>query len=110
MDELIYHEGQYLPVDYKLARKEGEHFRVQLAAYAMMVEEHYQQPVHEGLLYLILARKTVRIRITSQLRKKVQTLVLQMHHIAATEHMPAPPDSRRQCVECEFRRFCNDVL
>ena len=26
------------------------------------------------------------------------------------EIMPPPPASQRQCVTCEFQRFCNDVV
>ncbi|MDX2141346.1 MAG: CRISPR-associated protein Cas4 [Chloroflexota bacterium] len=110
VDELIVHEGQLIPVDYKLARREGTHFRVQLVAYALMAEEQYQMTVQKGLIYLIQARKTVEIRITSQLRKKVTDALVEMRRIAETERMPTPPESVKPCLECEFRRFCNDVV
>jgi CRISPR-associated exonuclease Cas4 len=110
VDELIWHEGRLIPVDYKLARKDGAHFRVQVAAYALMAEEQFQVKVDFGLLYLIQARKSVQIRITSQLRQKVVDALAKMREIAATERMPTPPDSIKPCLECEFRRFCNDVV
>ncbi len=110
VDELIWHEGQLIPVDYKLARKEGPHFRVQLAAYGLMAAEQYRVKVDFGLIYLIQARKTVQIRFTSQLRQKVVDALEKMREITATERMPAPPDSVKPCLECEFRRFCNDVV
>lgn len=109
VDELIWHEGTIIPVDYKLSRREQSHFKLQLTAYAMMAEEQYQVPIRFGLLYLIQARKTVRIAFSSQLRQKVVRTVTQMRQIAHTEYMPPPPDSIRPCLECEFRRFCNDV-
>lgn len=110
VDELIWHQGQVIPVDYKLARQAHAHFKLQLAAYAMMAEEQYQTTSAFGLLYLIQARKTVRIAITSQLRKKVVETIEQMRQIAESEWMPAPPDSIHPCLECEFRAFCNDVV
>ncbi len=110
VDELIWHQGEIIPVDYKLARRELPHFKLQLTAYAMMAEEHYQLKVPFGLLYLIQARKTVRVRFSPQLRRKVVEVVSQMRTISDTEYMPRPPESIRPCLECEFRRFCNDVV
>jgi CRISPR-associated exonuclease Cas4 len=110
VDELIWHEGTIIPVDYKLSRREQPHFKLQLTAYAMMAEEQYQVPITFGLLYLIQARKTVRVAFSSQLRQKVVRAVTQMRQIANAEYMPPPPDSIRPCLECEFRRFCNDVV
>jgi CRISPR-associated exonuclease Cas4 len=40
----------------------------------------------------------------------VKDVVDEMHVMVEREAMPQPPRSRRQCVNCEFRRFCNDVL
>lgn len=110
VDELIWHDGAIVPVDYKLARKAQDHFKLQLMTYALLAEEHYQTQIKFGLLYLIQARKTVRVTFSSQLRRKVVESVAQMRRIAEMETMPAPPDSIRPCLECEFRRFCNDVV
>jgi CRISPR-associated exonuclease Cas4 len=110
IDELIWHEGMFIPVDYKLARREQPHFKLQLTAYALLAEEHYGTTIKFGLLYLIQARKTVRIAFSSQLRQKVIRVVAEMRQIAAEESMPAPPNSIRPCLECEFRRFCNDTV
>lgn len=110
VDELIWQDGAVIPVDYKLSRKVHDHFRLQLAAYALLAEEHYQTRISFGLLYLIQARKTVRVGFSSQLRRQVVESVNQMRRIVEMESMPRPPDSIRPCLECEFRRFCNDVV
>lgn len=110
VDELIWHEGSIIPVDYKLSRREQNHFKLQLAAYALLAEEQYQTTIRFGLLYLIQARKTIHVIFSSQLRRKVVESVSQMRLIAGAEYMPPPPESIRPCLECEFRRFCNDVL
>ncbi|MCI0708665.1 MAG: CRISPR-associated protein Cas4 [Chloroflexi bacterium] len=101
-------EGRY-PIDYKLARKAGYHFQVQIAAYAMLLEEHFQTHVPTGYLYLIPARKTVEIDISSKLRSAVHRAIDRLHMISTLEHMPEPTQYRQRCSDCEFRRFCNDV-
>lgn len=109
VDELIITKQHCIPVDYKFAQKSGDHFRLQLAAYALMVEAELKMPVSMGLLYLIRTRKTENIPITRQLRQKVIETLKQMREIALLEHMPDATERRQQCPDCEFRRFCNDV-
>lgn len=109
IDEVIWLSDEAIPVDYKLARKAGFHFKVQIAAYAMLLEDVYQVSVKRGLLYLIRARKTEEVEITRKLRKTVKQALSQMRQITEHEAMPAPTDWRQRCLECEFRRFCNDV-
>ena len=104
-------DAEGIVVEYKLSeQKAGSHFKLQLAAYALMLEEVWGIPVKRGFLYSIPLRKAELIPITSQLRKKVVQTVEQIRRIVETEIMPAPATSSYRCVTCEFRRFCNDVV
>ncbi len=109
IDEVVQLETEIVPVDYKLARQVGYHYKVQLAAYALMLEETYHQPVQRGIIYLIPVRKTHVVPITQALRRQAQTAATTMRAIAEREVMPPPTDWRQRCADCEFRRFCNDV-
>jgi CRISPR-associated exonuclease Cas4 len=112
VDEVIDVEVPYpqlIPVDYKLSRRVGQHFKLQLAAYAELLEATYLLPVERGYLYLIPARKFEVVKITDNLRSTLRRLLDEMRKIQATEHMPPPAKYVRQCVNCEFRRYCNDV-
>lgn len=102
---------ELMPVEYKLSdRAIGKHFKVQLAMYALLLEEAWQARVQRGFLYLIPLRQAVAIPITATLRRQAQLQVAAIHTMVEREIMPAPPTSRRPCVTCEFRRFCNDVV
>jgi len=105
-------EGQeWIPVDYKqTTRRTGPHIRRQLAAYGMMLEETYGGIVRRGFVCSLITRKTEEIAFTERLRGEVREVVAAMREMVQREVMPAPPKSRRPCVNCEFRRFCNDVL
>lgn len=103
--------AEAIVVEYKLSeQKAGTHFALQLAAYALLVEEAWQLPVKKGFLYSIPLRRAEPVLITAQLRKKVVQTVEQIRQIVDSEIMPPPPTSLRRCVTCEFRRFCNDVV
>ena len=105
-------EGRkWVPVDYKqTARKTGKHIRQQLAAYGMMLEETLGGTAEHGFVYSLVTRKTEKVRLTKQLRDEVRATVTAMREMVRQERMPDAPASRRPCVSCEFRRFCNDVL
>lgn len=98
-------------VDYKLSEREaGSHFKLQLAAYAVMLEEAWGIPVRRAFLYHIPQRQAEAIPITASLRQKVETTITAIHAAIAGELMPRPPARLGPCVSCEFRRFCNDVV
>jgi CRISPR-associated exonuclease Cas4 len=110
IDEIIHIGDRYIPVDYKLARKAGYHFKVQVAAYAMLVESTFQTRVEQAILYLTLSKLSVDVRITDGLRREVYKAIETMRDIAAREAIPPPTEYRQRCIDCEFRRFCNDVI
>ena len=104
-------EREWIPVDYKqTTRRTGPHVRCQLTAYGMMLEETWGGVVRRGFVYSLVTRKAEEIKLTKRLRSEVQEVVAVMQEMVEREAMPGPPRSRRPCVNCEFRRFCNDVL
>lgn len=98
-------------VEYKHSElKAGPHFKLQIAAYALMIEESWQIPVRRGFLYSIPLRKAEEIVITTALRKKVPTVIQAIKQLMDSEQMPEPTKAQKRCPTCEFRRFCNDVI
>jgi len=99
-----------IPVEYKDSPgRVGKHLHLQLAAYGLLLEEAWGLPVRRGFLYFIPLRRAQEIKLTTHLRKQVQKTVIAMRRMVEHEAMPDPPKSRRRCVNCEFRRFCNDL-
>jgi CRISPR-associated exonuclease Cas4 len=110
LDEVVYSTtGEVVPVDYKLAKRTSWHYKVQLAAYALMLEVATAVAIERGFLYLIPTRKMVEIRLKQDLREQVIMLLNQMRDMVEHETMPEPAANANHCVNCEFRRFCNDV-
>lgn len=103
-------EGEVIPVDYKLSRVAGQHFKLQLAAYALMLEEMRGVAVRRGFLYYIPLRRAEAVPINDRLRRQLAAALAAMREMLEREKMPAPTPQLRKCVACEFRRFCNDVL
>jgi CRISPR-associated exonuclease Cas4 len=98
-------------VDYKLTEgKAGNHVAIQVAAYALLIEEAWGIPVRKGFIYHLGQRRAEAIALTPALRRKVIEATEELHRFILSERMPNPPKSLAPCVACEFRRFCNDVI
>lgn len=102
---------ELIPVDYKQTdRRAGPHVRWQLAAYGIMLEETWGGIVRRGFLYSLLTRRAEEVTLTRSMRQELREIVAAMREMVERERMPDPPPSRKPCVNCEFRRFCNDVV
>lgn len=103
--------AQGIVIEYKYSvQKAGPHFALQLAAYALLLEEAWNMPVMQGYVYSIPSKKAEPVPITSHLRKKVIQTIQRIKQSIESEAMPPPPQSLYRCATCEFRRFCNDVV
>ena len=103
-------ERELIPVDFKESKIGGDHFKLQVAAYGMMLEEMRGIPVRRRFLYLIPLRRAETFAIDKRLRKKVEAALVGMKRVMTHETMPEPTPNLSKCVACEFRRFCNDVM
>ncbi len=100
-----------IPVDFKLSRHDpGRHFKLQLACYALLLEENWGAPAPEGIIHLIPLRENIRVKLDQRLRRAAEQELVAIRRMIEHEQMPAPTPARSRCVDCEFRRFCNDVL
>ena len=108
---VVTEDGQYFPVEFKdtTGRVSANH-RYQLAGYAVLVEEIHGVEVDTAFVYRIPLKRVTAVRLTAALKRKVRTALQEMRAMLDTEQMPPPTPQRGKCVDCEFRRFCSDVL
>lgn len=100
-----------IPVDFKLSRRDpGRHFKLQLACYAMMLEDDWGKAVEAGAIYLIPTKQVIQVPITTRLRQEAIRQLLAIRQMVTAQQVPPPTAQRSRCVNCEFRRFCNDVV
>jgi CRISPR-associated exonuclease Cas4 len=111
LDMLIETETELIPVDYKQSKKVGKHFKLQLMAYGRLLELAHPtgKPVNRGFLYLIPERKATAVIFTKPIRRQLDQSMSHLRQIAWGQQMPAPTKFAARCVDCEFKRFCNDV-
>lgn len=98
------------PVEYKATKREpGAQYKLQLAAYALLLEEAGGHVVRQGFFVLTPLRKVIPVRLDAGAKARARSAIAAMHAVVASEAVPPPPKSVAKCTVCEFRRFCNDV-
>lgn len=110
---LVVRDGNHpeaIPVDYKDSTRVQPNWKAQLAAYGFLLELAWGIQVRRGFVYLIPVRKAELVKLEE--RQKVQTrrLLESVLKSIQSESMPAPTRVRGRCVDCEYRRFCNDLF
>lgn len=102
------HRGLYeiYPVEYKKGKpKESEEDILQLAAQAMCLEEMFSTDIQEGALFYGETRRRETIKITSELRGQVESMVEEMHQYYAKKYSPRVKYSKR-CSACSLKEAC----
>lgn len=110
LDLLIRTPAAYYPVDFKFTEGRPRRNHVlQLAAYALLVEEAYDTRVERGFIYLIPAANAVAVEISDERKREVRELLAMMRGMVASEVMPDPTPVRARCTDCEYRNYCADI-
>jgi CRISPR-associated exonuclease Cas4 len=110
LDLLIVTPAACYPADFK--DTDGgvrRNHRIQLAAYALLVEEAFARPVPEGFIYLVPRKAVVAVALGEAERSTVIEMIQAMRHMIVREELPPPTEVRARCMACEFRNFCRDI-
>jgi len=107
---LVTRSGELVPLDIKwseaLKSPKTDHV-LQLAAYALMLEESFGAMVKMGLLYYITSGggRIFRIFMTSELRRRLESAVRDMVDIIKRGPVNVRINKRR-CISCNYRPYC----
>ncbi len=83
--------------------------RVQIAAYALLVEEAYNLSVPSGYVYLVGRGEVEEVAVRDEERAAVQRRLDDVRDLVARESLPPPTRVRARCEGCEYRNYCADV-
>jgi CRISPR-associated exonuclease Cas4 len=111
LDLLIISSQGFFPVDFKYTRgRPHQNHMIQLAGYAMLVEEKYRAQVGTGFIYLAPIQEVVAVTLTQELKERTLNLLGEMRHMIREGILPPPTPMRSRCEECEFRNYCGDIF
>jgi CRISPR-associated exonuclease Cas4 len=110
LDLILQADGEAAPVDFKLTTGPvGDNHRMQLAAYAVLIEESLGVMVRRAFLYRIPDDRVFVVEIGAEERDAVAAAVEAIRRMDELEMMPEATDTVARCRECEYANYCGDV-
>lgn len=115
VDCLRRRDGSYLPYEHKRgqpARSPGQppaawpSDRLQIIAYALLIEEAFGQPIPEGRIRYHAANVTVRVPIDDAARADLRAAVAEARRLRASLERPPIAANDRLCGRCSLAPVC----
>lgn len=110
--ELFGLEGRYsvTPVEYKRGEpKEDDCDSVQLMAQALCLEDMLCCDIPFGYLYYGEIRRRVKVVFDSELRRKTEEMIAEMHDLYKRQYTPKVK-RRKSCNACSLKNICIPVI
>ena len=115
VDCLRRRDGSHLPYEHKRGRparapdntpKAWPSDRLQLIAYAVLLEEAFNQPIPEGRIRYHAANVTVRVAIDDRAKIDVRNAIAEAQRLRETVVRPPITDNPRLCEKCALAPVC----
>lgn len=111
LDLLLVRGNQRFPVEVKFSHGPARlNHRLQLAGYALLLEDLFGIPVPHGYIVRLPDETIDRVPIDQPLRDLALQTMQALRHMLLSEQMPPASPILARCADCEYRRFCGDVL
>ena len=106
--------GEYVPVEVKWAETERGRMKfdhkLQLTAYALLVEDNFKTTVKRGYAYYLREHKTSEIIFQDTLKKLAEKTIAKIHEIIEEEKDPGIRVPVSKCMGCGYKAFCRPGL
>jgi CRISPR-associated protein Cas4 len=108
----VIHSNIFVPVELKTGKapKEGvwPGHKIQVGAYAMLVEEHFGVPVQKGIVRYLDTNEMREIIINPFLKEEVKSVLASVNKLLSSKEAPDFCDSDNKCKCCDLRNVCRD--
>ena len=105
----IYKDG-YVPIELKTGKMPREGMwpghRVQIAAYALLLEEKFNTKIKEGFVYYLDAKQSRHIVINPFMKEEIMSLVREIQDLLKNQELPNYCENKNKCVNCGLRQDC----
>jgi CRISPR-associated protein Cas4 len=110
VDRIEVYENSYVPVELKTGKmpKEGlwPGHRIQIAAYAMLLEEKFKTQVKEGFVNYLDAKEIRHIAINPFMKEEIINLVKEVQELLKNQNVPNYCENKNKCTNCGLRETC----
>ena len=110
IDRIEVYENGYVPIELKTGKmpKEGiwPGHRIQIIAYAMLLEERFKTQVKEGFVNYLDAKETRHIVINPFMKEEIANLVKEIKELLKNQEPPGYCKNKNKCTTCGLKETC----
>ena len=112
IDQLEIYEKGYVPIELKTGKSPREdvwpNHKIQIAAYAMLLEEKFNEPVKEGFVHYIDVNERRHIPINIFLKDEIEQLIKKVKTLLESQEIPDFCENKNKCNACGLKETCYD--
>ncbi len=108
LDALVSADGALVPYEVKAGKPPARPWpeqRVQLAAYALLLEDRYRRSVDRGFLHYLEGDVVMGYPISEADKRLVRDIIADMAQVVTQEAMPARAPAAK-CRDCVYAKIC----
>jgi CRISPR-associated protein Cas1 len=110
VDYVRYRDGMLVPFEHKRGRSCGDEpwpsDRLQIIAYAALLEECTGKPINEGRVRYHANNKTVRVTIDPNALNELRTAIDRAREVASSVERPPVTENENLCARCSLAPVC----
>jgi len=95
-----------VPIERKTREKIFESDKIQLAGYALLLQEEFGKPVNEGIIEIM--GKQEQVSLTPELKNQVLEIAEKIRNLK--EDNAFTPSNFSKCESCDFQQDCEESL
>jgi CRISPR-associated exonuclease Cas4 len=92
------------------ASRLADNWKLQICAYGLLAESHFQRPCPVGFVLLSDSDELVEVQLDQILREQTVSCLKTARTLVIEQEFPDPTPIRTKCIQCEYRNFCGDVF
>lgn len=110
IDQIHVYEDSYVPFELKTGRTPQDgvwpSHRIQIAAYSLLLQEHFSKQVKEGFVFYLDSRQKRHIAINPYMRDEVKQIVNEVISLLEGKELPSFCDNKNKCAKCGIKETC----
>jgi len=110
IDQVYVYHMDFVPIELKTGKSPREGLwpghRIQIGAYALLLEEMFKRPIKEGFVHYLDSKEKRQLVINSFLKEEIKDLVKEVQELINDKSLPNYCENKSKCKACSLNSTC----
>ena len=110
IDQVHMYDNEYVPFELKTGNMPRDgvwpSHRIQIAAYSLLLQEHFKKPVKEGFVFYLDSKEKRHIAMNVYMKQEIKQLVDEIIALLESKELPDFCNNENKCRKCGLRQTC----